>query len=745
MKQRLSQISSTVLGLLSTVCMVTVTASHARAFEGINTVQRNSSTQAASEAFKSDPPPPISRRENVLVTTVLDSALSTFDEASSSSASDADLKPISTLPLGAQAADRLEVEQRQGKSQSLTPQTQLIKPEPLTQLAAEGLSSRDLVASTDLYIEAEARRAVAAEPGQKETLDASRFNAQPASQTLSLSNQPLRSLSLPTSQSIQQSVAFSPEPAQTEPVVSTLPSSITTPLTSPTQAFTPQIPDGYVEISSGVYVPESFLKADAQFQQARKSRYRAWSAYQAQLSQQSNMVAALLPYTPGISAPDSGMVNQTATTDRFPLYPLPNVVLVSSNYGWRIHPITGHQSFHSGVDLAAATGTPVLSSLSGIVIYAGSMDGYGNTIILRHLDGSIQTLYGHLSILYVEVGESVKQGQIIALSGSTGNSTGPHLHFEIQQRTATGWSSINTNKIVAFAQSVLRVAQQHQADRSPSASPIAFNAQPTTPTTPQETLIRVALEVNASNLSVGASTSMMVLDANGNLLATLPAMQAFDAIPSSAGITIAGQTYAQPLFVAPTSGGNIALNGHYYRGKLLLGIQPNRSGITAVNWVELEQYLYSVVPSEAYPSWGANALFAQAIAARSYALHYRYNPVSDWYDLGSDTRYQAYNGTASEVNTTTQAVNATRHQALFQNDTVLQALYASTDALTASAHNGVGMSQWGAAEMATQGKDYLAILGRYYPGATLRAIKSTTPPQGGWGLQFKFPFLGRLQ
>ena len=140
----------------------------------------------------------------------------------------------------------------------------------------------------------------------------------------------------------------------------------------------------------------------------------------------------------------------------------------------------------------------------------------------------------------------------------------------------------------------------------------------------------------------------------------------------------------------------IALNGHYYRGRILLGIQPNHAGITAVNWVDLEQYLYSVVPSEAYPSWGKAALQAQAIAARSYAMYYRYNPVSpDWYDLCGDTRYQAYNGAERETNTTTAAVDATRSQVLVHNNTVVQALYASTDALTASAHNGVGMSSMG--------------------------------------------------
>lgn len=85
---------------------------------------------------------------------------------------------------------------------------------------------------------------------------------------------------------------------------------------------------------------------------------------------------------------------------------------------------------HRGVDLAAATGTPVRAMASATVEFAGEMSGYGNVIILQH-DGHTQTVYGHLSRIDVQRGARVKRGDVIGLSGATGNASGPHLHFEV--------------------------------------------------------------------------------------------------------------------------------------------------------------------------------------------------------------------------------------------------------------------------------------------------------------------------
>ena len=102
---------------------------------------------------------------------------------------------------------------------------------------------------------------------------------------------------------------------------------------------------------------------------------------------------------------------------------------ITSGFGWRVHPIRGGRHFHSGIDIGVSFGS-VRAAKYGKVTFSGWMGGYGYAVILAHPDG-YKTLYGHLSRLYVKVGQYVKQGQGIALSGNSGLSSGPHLHFEI--------------------------------------------------------------------------------------------------------------------------------------------------------------------------------------------------------------------------------------------------------------------------------------------------------------------------
>ncbi len=122
-------------------------------------------------------------------------------------------------------------------------------------------------------------------------------------------------------------------------------------------------------------------------------------------------------------------------------YPLPYSVPVTSNYGWRMNPVTVIWSFHSGIDLGAPLGTPVLAAKAGRVEFAGWGDGYGNLVELDH--GSTGTRYAHLEAIYVSQGQSVAQGQQIGLVGSTGRSTGPHLHFEIMVPSGDGWVALD--------------------------------------------------------------------------------------------------------------------------------------------------------------------------------------------------------------------------------------------------------------------------------------------------------------
>ncbi|MBI2843767.1 MAG: peptidoglycan DD-metalloendopeptidase family protein [Armatimonadetes bacterium] len=102
---------------------------------------------------------------------------------------------------------------------------------------------------------------------------------------------------------------------------------------------------------------------------------------------------------------------------------------ITSRFGYRVHPITGVRSLHRGVDLACPTGTPVHAAASGEVIMAGWMGAYGYAVVIDH-GGGVSTLYGHNSRLLTGVGAQVSKGQVIARSGSTGWSTGPHVHFE---------------------------------------------------------------------------------------------------------------------------------------------------------------------------------------------------------------------------------------------------------------------------------------------------------------------------
>ncbi|QLE59476.1 murein hydrolase activator EnvC [Nostoc sp. TCL26-01] len=114
------------------------------------------------------------------------------------------------------------------------------------------------------------------------------------------------------------------------------------------------------------------------------------------------------------------------------LFAFPSNAPTSSPFGWRIHPILGYRRFHSGLDFAANYGSTIRAADSGTVIFAGWYGGYGKAVIINHGNG-ITTLYGHTSELYVVEGQAVQRGQAIAAVGSTGLSTGPHLHFEVRR------------------------------------------------------------------------------------------------------------------------------------------------------------------------------------------------------------------------------------------------------------------------------------------------------------------------
>ena len=113
-------------------------------------------------------------------------------------------------------------------------------------------------------------------------------------------------------------------------------------------------------------------------------------------------------------------------------FPAPSYTKISDDYGNRIHPTLGVEKFHNGIDLAAPNGSPILAAYDGEVVAAAYSSSMGNYVMIDHGD-SLYTIYMHASALYVSKGELVTKGQQIAAVGSTGRSTGPHLHFGVRK------------------------------------------------------------------------------------------------------------------------------------------------------------------------------------------------------------------------------------------------------------------------------------------------------------------------
>ena len=138
------------------------------------------------------------------------------------------------------------------------------------------------------------------------------------------------------------------------------------------------------------------------------------------------LFALLVSFAPAQSAAAMTMVS-----------PVGQPMIVTSPQGYRIHPITGKQTYHEGVDLGVDYGDPIYAAAAGTVEYAGWLSGYGYTIEINH-GGSLYTLYGHNQVLLVSAGQYVTQGMQIAEAGSTGDSTGPHCHFEVRPNGEDG-------------------------------------------------------------------------------------------------------------------------------------------------------------------------------------------------------------------------------------------------------------------------------------------------------------------
>lgn len=187
--------------------------------------------------------------------------------------------------------------------------------------------------------------------------------------------------------------------------------------------------------------------------------------------------------------------------------------------------------------------------------------------------------------------------------------------------------------------------------------------------------LRVAIKKDANSLQVGSSTPALVKDGAGRVVGQVAGMNSFLSKVEGGNVSI-NQWKSSRLWLEPSGDGVVWIGDRWYRGRVLL--VPQGKGITAVNYVDLEDYLYSVVGAEAIPSWPKDALKAQAVAARTYALYKRNSGRNQLFDLDTTTATQVYKGLSSEYTTTHQAVKETMGEVMTYNNQVILAVFHSS-------------------------------------------------------------------
>jgi len=225
--------------------------------------------------------------------------------------------------------------------------------------------------------------------------------------------------------------------------------------------------------------------------------------------------------------------------------------------------------------------------------------------------------------------------------------------------------------------------------------------------------MKVAIAEGLPSITVGTQDEAALMDQNGKQLHQLPSGSTYTAQPSGDKISFGSWQLPSIVIIDPGPGGLFQLGNRLYRGRLLL--IAHEGSLWGVNYVNMRQYLYSVVGSEVSPSWPLEALKAQAVAARSYALTYYFKPANSLFHLGATESYQVYSGIEREADTTRQAVDATAGQFVSYRGGIVESLYAASDDIVADAFQGRGMSQLGALSLAQQGQSYHQILKNYYP------------------------------
>jgi murein DD-endopeptidase MepM/ murein hydrolase activator NlpD len=170
------------------------------------------------------------------------------------------------------------------------------------------------------------------------------------------------------------------------------------------------------------------------------------------------------------SAEASGWMDTDGTYERRGFFGMPVNGRVTSSFGMRMHPLLGYARMHKGVDIGAPYGTPIYAANDGVVVFAGRNRGYGNFVKLNHAAG-VASGYGHMSRIAVSRGARVSRGQVIGYVGSTGISTGPHLHWEVWRNgRAVNPRAVSMSSVVRLSGGAMRAfkAKLHEMLAAPA-------------------------------------------------------------------------------------------------------------------------------------------------------------------------------------------------------------------------------------------------------------------------------------
>jgi stage II sporulation protein D len=242
--------------------------------------------------------------------------------------------------------------------------------------------------------------------------------------------------------------------------------------------------------------------------------------------------------------------------------------------------------------------------------------------------------------------------------------------------------------------------------------------------------LRVAIEENTPAVNIGSSVNAVVRDAAGKAVGEIKGMNSFVAKRSSAGVTL--DRWQSPILtVEPKQeNGVVWIGDRWYRGRAVL--VPTGQGLTAVNYVDIERYLYSVLGGEMNGNWPQEALKAQAVAARTYALYQRERTRSGVFDVGDTTRWQVYRGVQDESSGTQMAVNATEGQVLTYQGRLIEAVF----------HSSAGGYTDNSEEIWSEARPYLRAVPDFDQGAPVYQWRKTfTPAQ----LSSLIPGIGEIR